>query len=80
MYRALKNTQVEIAETLMKFADEITKPVSGPQTSDKTLLEAIENMQKRQEAYFGSLLGAIERLNATIAKHVAVPTTVISAA
>ena len=77
MYRALKNTQLEIADTLMKFADEITanstSASSHPSsdTSATKLLEAFDALNKKHDAQFSMLLTAIDRLNSTFQKHLA---------
>jgi hypothetical protein len=71
MYRALKNTQLEIADTLMKFADEITATAQPSSDSSNTkLLEAFDVLNKKHDAQFNMLVGAIDRLNATLQKHI----------
>lgn len=77
MYRALKNTQLEIADTLMKFADEITanstSASSHPSsdTSATKLLEAFDALNKKHDTQFSMLLTAIDRLNSTLQRHLA---------
>jgi hypothetical protein len=76
MYRALKNTQLEIADTLMKFADEITansnsaNPHPSSDSSNTKLLEAFDVLNKKHDAQFSMLVAAIDRLNATLQKHI----------
>lgn len=75
MYRALKNTQAEIADTLMKFADEITANSSSASShpssdsSNTKLLEAFDALNKKHDAQFSMLLSAIDRLNSTLQRH-----------
>jgi hypothetical protein len=76
MYRALKNTQLEIADTLMKFADEITATVgnsnaqSSSDSSNTKLLEAFDVLNKKHDVQFNMLVAAIDRLNATVQKYI----------
>jgi predicted nucleic acid-binding protein len=70
MYRALKNTQLEIADTLMKFADEITTNSQPSSSATNTkLLEAFDAMNKKHDAQYSMLVAAIDRLNSTLQKH-----------
>ena len=51
MYRALKNTQLEITETLMKFADEIGKAVE-PRAEQATGTSTLEKVIEKQDNQF----------------------------
>ena len=76
MYRALKNTQLEIADTLMKFADEITsipQPASTNANANANLLEAIDALNKKHDAQFSMLVSSIDRLNSTLQKYMTTP-------
>ena len=80
MYRALKNAQLEIADTLMKFADEITT-IPQPATTNTSantnnnanLLEAIDALNKKHDAQFSMLVSSIDRLNSTLQKYMTAP-------
>ena len=80
MYRALKNTQLEIADTLMKFADEIAANTntnasassSAPSNTNNQFVEAIDALNKKHDAQFSLLVAAIDRLNSTFQKHLTV--------
>jgi hypothetical protein len=72
MYRALKNTQLEIADSLMKFADEISTNSTRTGNSDPLnarLLEAFDAMNKKHDAQYTMLLNAIDRLTSAFQKH-----------
>ena len=82
MYRALKNAQLEIADTLMKFADEITTIPQPATTNVNTtantnnnanLLEAIDALNKKHDAQFSMLVSSIDRLNSTLQKYMTAP-------
>ena len=78
MYRALKNTQLEIADTLMKFADEIAANTNAsasssmPSNTNNQFVEAIDALNKKNDVQFSLLVAAIDRLNSTFQKHLTV--------
>ena len=67
MYRALKNTQLEITETLMKFADEIGKAVE-PRGEQTTGTSSLEKVIEKQDNQFKVLLEVLSQVNSNLEK------------
>jgi hypothetical protein len=67
MYRALKNTQLEITETLMKFADEIGKAVE-PRAEQGTGTSSLEKVIEKQDNQFKVLLEVLSHVNSNLEK------------
>ena len=67
MYRALKNTQLEITETLMKFADEIGKAVE-PRAEQATGTSVLEKVIEKQDNQFKVLLEVLSQVNSNLEK------------